>query len=125
MAEAARRRGHNEDSIYFDASKNRWVGAASLGFTTDGERRIRPKVRGRTRAEIRDKLQALHRELEAGLRVSASYTVASCVRDWLDDGLTTQQPDGRLAARTSIGSAVSIAVHIPNAIGRPLCTTSR
>jgi hypothetical protein len=37
------------------------------------------------------KLQALHRELEAGLRVSATYTVASCIRDWLDDGLTTRQ----------------------------------
>jgi hypothetical protein len=37
------------------------------------------------------KLQALHRELEAGLRVCSTYTVASCIRDWLDDGLTTRQ----------------------------------
>jgi hypothetical protein len=42
-------------------------------------------------AEVRAKLQALHRELEAGLRVSASCSVASCVRDWLNDGLTTRQ----------------------------------
>jgi hypothetical protein len=91
MAETARRRGHHEDSVYFDASKNRWVGATSLGFSPDGERRIRQKVRGKTKAEVRDKLQALHRELEAGLRVSASYTVAACVRDWLADGLTTRQ----------------------------------
>ena len=54
-------------------------------------RRIRQKVRGRTKAEVREKLQALHRELEAGLRVSATYTVASCIRDWLDDGPTTRQ----------------------------------
>ena len=54
-------------------------------------RRIRQKVRGRTKAEVREKLQAPHRELEAGLRVSATYTVASCIRDWLDDGLTTRQ----------------------------------
>ncbi len=48
MAEAARRRGHHEDSkLYFDASKNRWVGATSLGFSPDGGRRIRQKVRGR------------------------------------------------------------------------------
>jgi hypothetical protein len=46
-------------------------------------RRIRQKVRGRTKAEVREKLQALHRELEAGLRVSATYTVASCIRAWL------------------------------------------
>jgi hypothetical protein len=93
MAEAARRRGRNEDSIYFDVSKNRWVGAASLGFSPDAQRRIRQTVRGRTKADVRHKLQALHRDLQAGLRVSASYTVASCVRDWLDDGLPTQQAD--------------------------------
>jgi hypothetical protein len=52
---------------------------------------MRQKVRGRTKAEVREKLQALHRELEAGLRVSATYTVASCIRDWLDDGLTTRR----------------------------------
>jgi len=54
-------------------------------------RRIRQKVRGRTKAEVREKLPALHRELGAGLRVSATYTVASCSRDWLDDGPTTRQ----------------------------------
>ena len=52
---------------------------------------FRQKVRGRTKAEVREKLQALHRELEAGLRVSATSTVASCIRGWLDDGLTTRQ----------------------------------
>jgi hypothetical protein len=29
---AARRRGHGEDAIYFDATKNRYVGAVSLGY---------------------------------------------------------------------------------------------
>lgn len=91
MAETAQRRGHHEDSIYFDASKNRWIGAISLGLSPDGQQRERPKVRGKTKAEVRDKLRALHRELEAGLRVSATYTVASCARDWLADGLVTQQ----------------------------------
>ena len=28
----ARRRGHGEDAIYFDAAKNRYVGAISVGF---------------------------------------------------------------------------------------------
>jgi hypothetical protein len=38
-----------------------------------------------------EKLQALHRELEGGLRVSATCTVASCIRGRLDDGPTTRQ----------------------------------
>jgi hypothetical protein len=46
---------------------------------------------GRAKAEVREKLQALHRELEARLRVSATCTVASCIRDWLDEGPTTRQ----------------------------------
>jgi hypothetical protein len=32
------RRGHGEDSIYFDAEKNRYVGAVSLGHAGDGTR---------------------------------------------------------------------------------------
>ncbi len=104
MAVASRRRGHGDDSIYFDASKNRWVGATSLGFSPDGQRRIRHKVRGRTRAEVREKLQALHRELDAGLQTSASYTVAACIQDWLQGGLTSRQ-------RSTIENYQRLAAH--------------
>ena len=82
----ARRRGHGEDAIYFDAAKNRYVGAVSLGFGPDGKRNRR-KVTGRTKAEVRDKLKALHSELDRGLRTSAAYTVRQAVDDWLQGGL--------------------------------------
>ncbi len=82
----ARRRGHGEDAIYFDAAKNRYVGAVSLGFGPDGKR-SRRKVTGRTKAEVRDKLKALHGELDRGLRTSAAYTVRQAVDDWLEGGL--------------------------------------
>jgi hypothetical protein len=29
---SGRRRGHGEDAIYFDADKNRYIGAISLGL---------------------------------------------------------------------------------------------
>jgi integrase len=74
----ARRRGHGEDAIYFDAAKNRYVGAVSLGFGPDGKR-DRRKVTGRTKAEVRDKLKALHAELDRGLRTSSTYTVQKAV----------------------------------------------
>jgi integrase len=87
MAEtAARRRGHGEDAIYFDAAKNRYVGAVSLGFGPDGKR-LRRKVTGRTKQEVRDKLRALHAELDRGLRTSSAYTVQKAVDDWLAGGL--------------------------------------
>jgi integrase len=81
-----RRRGHGEDAIYFDAAKNRYVGAVSLGFGPDGKR-TRRKVTGRTKQEVRDKLKALHAELDRGLRTSATYTVRRAVEDWLEGGL--------------------------------------
>ena len=87
MAEStARRRGRGEDAIYFDETKNRYVGAVSLGFGPDGKR-IRRKVTGRTKQDVRDKLKALHAELDRGLRTSSTYTVRQAVADWLEGGL--------------------------------------
>ena len=82
----SRRRGRGEDAIYLDAAKNRYVGAISLGFGTDGKR-LRRKVTGRTKQEVRDKLKALHGELDRGLRTSSTYTVRQAVDDWLRGGL--------------------------------------
>jgi hypothetical protein len=82
----ARRPGYGEDAIYFDAAKNRFVGAISVGFGPGGKR-IRRKVTGRTKAEARDKLKAAHNELDRGLHTSATYTVRQAVDDWLEGGL--------------------------------------
>jgi len=88
-----KRRGQGEDSIYWDSSKNRYVGAVSLGFSPSGTR-IRRKVTGRTKAEVRDKLRELHLHVESGLRPRRRYTVNDALDDWLAHGL-----DG-LSART-------------------------
>ncbi|HUJ04640.1 MAG TPA: site-specific integrase [Streptosporangiaceae bacterium] len=98
---ADKRRGHGDDSIYFDhrvgtecldarqhrSCAGRWRGVVSLGHSGDG-RRIRRKVSGQSKAEVRDKLQALHDELRDGIRTSATYTVRDAVDDWLANGLT-------------------------------------
>src|SRR5271155_779624 len=81
-----KRRGHGEDSIFFSDRLNRWVGEISVGFRADG-RRIRRRVTGRTKQEVRDKLKTAHGELDAGLRTGGSYTVRQAVDDWLRDGL--------------------------------------
>jgi hypothetical protein len=91
MAEPAhdRRRGHGEDSIYFDVTKNRYVGAVSVGWGLD-RNRLRHKVCGKAKQEVRDKLRELHRELSAGVRSPGRYSLRQAVEDWLRDGL-----DGR------------------------------
>ena len=62
------------------------MGAVSLGYGPDG-RRIRRKVSGKTKQEVRDKLKALHQEMNAGVRSSGTYTVRQAVDDWLREGL--------------------------------------
>jgi len=69
------------------------VGAISLGWRPDGSR-IRRKVTGRTKTEVRAKLKKLQAEADAGLKTSASYTLAKAVDDWAAEAL-----DG-LAAKT-------------------------
>jgi integrase len=94
----ASRRGYGEDSIYFDhrddrrdsthhkTCSGRWRGVVSLGYAADGKR-IRKKVSGQTWTEIKDKLKALHSELDAGVRTVQGYMVEAAVADWLAEGL--------------------------------------
>ena len=51
------RRGHGEDSIYFDSANNCYVGAVSLGHKAG--KRVRRKVTGRTKTEVKAKLRQL------------------------------------------------------------------
>ena len=97
MAET-RRRGYGEDAIYFDHAGDcrdgkhhkgcpgRWRGVISLGFGPDGKRR-RKKVSAQTKTGVRDKLRALHAELDAGISAPHGYTLEKAVADWLGDGL--------------------------------------
>ena len=97
MAEA-KRRGYGEDGIYFDhradcqdsahhrTCDGRWRGVVSLGFSADGKR-VRKKVSGKTKVEVKDKLKELHSELDAGVRTVHGYTVEQAVADWLAEGL--------------------------------------
>jgi hypothetical protein len=86
-----KRRGHGEDSVYWDESKSRYVGAVSLGFNASGTR-IRKKVSGRTRTEVRDKLRELHQQVDSGLRPRRRYTVGDALEDWLGHGVDGLAP---------------------------------
>lgn len=91
MTTSGKRRGRGDDAIYWDESKNSYVGAVSLGYTAAGTRRRR-KVYGRTKSEIRDRLKELRAEIETGVTSSAQYTVTEAVRKWLDVGLKGRDP---------------------------------
>jgi len=59
-------------------------------------------VTGRTKTEVREKLKRLQAEADAGLKTSASYTLAKTVDDWAAealDGLATR-PSGHMWTRS-------------------------
>ena len=70
-------------SITWDKINKCYVGRISLGYNGDGTRN-RPTVRGRTKTEVKEKLDKLREEINAGVRTPATYTVELCVKDWLD-----------------------------------------
>jgi NAD-specific glutamate dehydrogenase len=84
----------------------------SLGFDADGKR-IRKKVSGQTRTEAKDKLKALHSELDAGLRTAQGYTVEKAVADWLDEGLPGRVAKTIEADRDSLRPLLAVIGRIP------------
>ena len=85
MGDSGPRRGHGEDSIYYDRVNHAWVGAVSLGHK--GGKRVRRKVTGKTKTEVKAKLRQLRQEVAAGVTSSATYTIGDALDDWLAAGL--------------------------------------
>ena len=120
----ASRRGYGEDGIYFDhrddcrdsthhkTCSGRWRGVVSLGYAADGKR-IRKKVSGQTRTEVKDKLKALHSELDAGVRTVQGYTVEAAVADWLAEGLPAQAAKTVEVYRDALRPVLAVAGRIP------------
>jgi integrase len=79
-----RRRDRGDGTIAWDKANKCYVGKLSLGYKADGKTRIRPVVRGKTKAEAKDNLDKLRDEIDAGIRTPATYTIELCVKDWLD-----------------------------------------
>jgi integrase len=84
----------------------------SLGFDADGKR-IRKKVSGQTKAEVRDKLKALYSESDAGVRSAAGYTVEKAVADLLDEGLPGRSAKTVEANRDSLRPLLAVIGMIP------------
>ena len=66
-----RHRDYGDGGISWDKVNNCFVGRISLGFDSDGKR-LRRSVRGRTKTEVKDKLEELRAEIKAGIRPTPS-----------------------------------------------------
>src|SRR5258707_8312205 len=78
-----RRRERGDDGIHWDKVNKCYQGTISLGYGDDGKR-LRRTVRGKTKTEVKDKLDGLHKEIKAGIETPATYTIRQSVADWLD-----------------------------------------
>lgn len=67
--------------VWYDSTHKLWKGSVDVGW--EGSRRIRRSVYGKTQAEAVAKLNKLRTEIDKGVRTSSTYTVATCVQDWL------------------------------------------
>jgi len=84
------RRGQGEGSIH-RRPDGLWEAQISLGFV--GGKRRRRSFYGRTRAEVRDRMEAALRDLRRGLPVSTGrLTVEQYLLGWLDDVERTVRP---------------------------------
>lgn len=107
----AARRGRGEGSVYQDPN-GRWVGQLDLGPGPDGKR-VRRKVRGRTKSEVTTKLRDL-RNAEANRPVLAGQvaTLGELMRRWLDTVAAA-----RVSRSTLDGYRYQVEHHIAPALG--------
>jgi len=105
------RRGANEGTIR-ERKDGRWE--ARVVLTRPDGRRTRRSLLGRTRAEVRDKLQAALRAEAAGLpSVGERLTVGSFLATWLHDAVrATVRP------KTYESYASIVRIHLQPGIGR-------
>lgn len=81
---ASKRRSDGEGSIYFDASKDRYIGVLVTGWK-DGKP-IRRKVSAKSKAAAASKLRDLREKIAAGqLPVGRVPTVGEWLTHWLDE----------------------------------------
>jgi integrase len=86
--------GPCRDNVRHRHCPGQWRGEVTLGFTPEGKR-SRRRVKGRTKAEVQEKLKALNADLEMGIIPKAgysTYTVRQASEDWLKQGLDGRAP---------------------------------
>ena len=82
-----KKRGQGEGSIFYSETRQRWIGVLDVGRGPDGIRR-RVRMSGKTRAEVRRKLEGEQKAAAAGLTADDQRTtVAEFAAYWLEHGI--------------------------------------
>jgi hypothetical protein len=110
------RRSPGDGSVYYDASASRWVGAATVGYREG--KRLRKRVTGTTKSQVRTKLKELMTDLDKGVVPVHNYTVGHAIDAWLAEAR------GHVATSTKTKDAI-LCQHLRDHLGhvrlRELC----
>lgn len=79
---ASSNRSDGDGSIYYDRSKQRWVGVAVVGWRDD--KPVRRKVLATSRAKVASRLRELREKASAGQLTTGRVTVGQWMDAWLD-----------------------------------------
>lgn len=83
----SKRRARGDGGLHWDARRQRWIAAATVGYRPDGKRIIK-RGSGKTKTEAKAKLKEIIRDYEDGLAIApTNYTVGDAVTYWLSYGL--------------------------------------
>ncbi len=108
----ASRRGHNDGSIYWVESKNRYVASVVIGTGRNG-RPLRRTALARTQVEAREKLRRLKEAAEQGTTASGDLTLRQYLDQWVEEVL----PSLRKSANTVANYTWAVRKHLVPAIG--------
>jgi integrase len=86
----ARKRAHGEGTIS-KRKDGRWEAKASVGYKPDGKP-DRKTVYGRTQAEVKEKLEAIKRQLATGTYTTTKLTIAAYLEHWLSEKQRSVKP---------------------------------
>ena len=111
----ARRRGHGEGAIYRDEARGRWVGQIDLGIGPNGKRR-RPKVFGRTKTEVRARLDEIRHSQATGLPVASGDRLGRHL-DWWLANLEAKAASGDKSSNTVDNARWAVEAWLKPALG--------
>jgi integrase len=114
------RRDNGHGSLFFDESKQRWVGQLDIGVDHAGHR-LRPKVFASTRTEASAKLHELRDQYRAGADLTRrASTFAELADEWLRRGLSPATTDNTVENYKGL-----ISCHLLPSLGRFLVVDLR
>lgn len=79
-----RKRKSGEGGLYYDKTRDLWIGVVDIGFTPDG-RRKQKRVSSRSQTTARTKLRAVQAEIESTGSPLGNQTVTSWGEYWLEN----------------------------------------